>query len=140
MSQQLTASEANRLFYADLAAEYDRTERCAFTPGERAKLRGALERALERVGPTPTALDAGGGTGNASSILVELGVEPLVVDVSPEMLAVWRAKATALGHEPHTEASGLEEFLDEGDESWDLIVFSSVLHHLEEPLRVLQLA
>src|SRR5436305_427810 len=62
MSEQLTASEANRLFYADLAPEYDGTERCAFTPGERTKLRGALERALGLVGSDPRALDAGGGT------------------------------------------------------------------------------
>jgi SAM-dependent methyltransferase len=140
MSEQLTASEANRLFYADLASEYDSTERCAFTPGERAKLRGALERALGRVKSNPRALDAGGGTGNAASILVELGVEPFVVDVSPEMLEVWRAKAVALGQECRTEVAELEEFLSEGKEHWDLIVFSSVLHHLEEPSSVLELA
>src|SRR4051812_521074 len=125
MSEQLTASEANRLFYADLAPEYDGTERCAFTPSERTKLRGALERALRRVGSDPRTLDAGGGTGNAASILVELGIEPFVVDVSPEMLEVWRTKAMALGHECHMKVAELEEFLSEGKERWDLIVFSS---------------
>jgi SAM-dependent methyltransferase len=140
MSEQLTASEANRLFYADLAAEYDRTERCAFTPSETAKLRQALERALGQVGPAPQVLDAGGGTGNAASILVGLGVEPLVVDISPEMLEVWQAKAVSLGCEPRTKVGELEEFLSACTDSWDLIVFSSVLHHLEEPARVLELA
>jgi SAM-dependent methyltransferase len=140
MKEELTAAQANRLFYADLASEYDRTERCAFTPSERVKLRRALKRALQGLGSAPRALDAGGGTGNAASILVELGVEPLIVDISPEMLEVWRAKAEALGREPHTKVSELEQFLSDCDDRWDLIVFSSVLHHLEEPARVLELA
>jgi SAM-dependent methyltransferase len=140
MSEELPAPEANRLFYADLAAEYDRTERCAFSPGERSKLRRAIERALREAGSAPRALDAGGGTGNAASILLELGVNPLIVDISPEMLAVWRAKAAGLGREPRTKVAELEEFLREDTDTWDLIVFSSVLHHLEEPDRVLELA
>jgi SAM-dependent methyltransferase len=140
INEQLTAPEANRLFYADFAAEYDRTECCALMPAEREKLRRALEFALEVVGPDPQVVDAGGGTGFAASILAELGVEALVLDLSPAMLEKWRAKAEALGLEPKTEIGELEGYFRNTDHEWDLIVFSSVLHHLEDPESVLMLA
>jgi SAM-dependent methyltransferase len=97
--------------------------------------------AVKAVRPDPRALDAGGGTGNAASLLLELGVNPLVVDISPEMLEIWRRKSAALGRRARTEAAELEEYLLRSNgENWDLIVFSSVLHHLEDPTRVLELA
>jgi SAM-dependent methyltransferase len=140
MAEELSAPEANRLFYRDLAAEYDSTERCAFSPSDRATLRERLELALRDAPSNPRVLDAGGGTGNAASLLVEIGITPLVVDISPEMLQVWRRKCAALGQEAQTEVAEIEAFMGEKGETWDLIVFSSVLHHLEDPARVLELA
>lgn len=82
MSGRLSAAEANRCFYADVAESYDRNEVCASSPLERARLRAALVRALDLVGSRPLALDAYGGTGNASELLLELGVTPVVVDAT----------------------------------------------------------
>lgn len=137
---ELTAAEANRLVYASYAERYDDVEPCAANAANRAILRTQLDRALEHCQEPRLVLDAGGGTGNAAAILAERGINPTVVDVSTEMLARWRSKASRLGLEPKTVQMPLESFFDADSERWDLIVFSSVLHHLEYPAEVLAAA
>jgi SAM-dependent methyltransferase len=85
-------------------------------------------------------LDAGGGTGNAASLLVEMGLRPVVLDVSPEMLARWKEKASSLGHDADVIAGDVATYLEQEPSEWDLIVFSSVLHHLDHPESVLRAA
>lgn len=143
MASELSALDANRLFYADRADTYDQLEHCASAERSRNRLESLLCQALAAVGRSPNsvqALDAGGGTGNASSILVSLGVDPLLLDASPEMAALWERKADADGHAAHTVLGSVEAFLATNPRSWDLIVFSSVLHHLDDPARVLRSA
>lgn len=135
----LTPAEANRLFYAEHAVDYDATVVCANAAVGQRQLREALAPALGRLPAGARILDAGGGSGNASRYLLERGFEPVVVDVSEEMIELWRAKASALGYEPHTEVAELERFFAEDQRQWDLVVFSSVLHHLEDPLGLLHL-
>jgi SAM-dependent methyltransferase len=69
--------------------------------------------------------------------LAMLGVEPVLVDVSPRMVDLWREKADRLGVQPEVEISALESFFSTDEREWDVIVFSSVLHHLEDPAGVL---
>lgn len=133
----LGSAEANRRFYETQAEIYDETEFCANDPAPRQRLREALERALALVGDSPRVLDAGGGTGNASLILRDLGVQSTLIDASPEMLGRWTSKAAELGIEPACELVDIEAFFDHDEREWDLIVFSSVLHHLEDPASVL---
>ena len=141
MSEPMTAAEANRQFYAKYATTYDEDECCATGTRERDWLRGRLRLALSHLPNRPLrALDAGGGTGNGASILVELGIEPVVLDISPEMLARWRAKRAATGSEAITVNEPIEHFLVRDDTSWDFVLFSSVLHHLEDPAEALRLA
>lgn len=134
------SAEANRRFYETHAADYDETEFCATTRKPKDDLREALLSGLEQVAPAPRVLDAGGGTGNASMVLAELGVSTTLIDASPQMLARYRAKARAAGLEPTTELADLERFFAVDERRWDMIVFSSVLHHLEDPAAVLCLA
>lgn len=136
----VNAPEANRLFYEGLARDYDDFEECIVAPRARARLRRALVTATELAGPEAVALDACGGTGQASAMLLELGAEPVTVDVSPDMLEVWRAKARALGHEPQVVESEILAFLRADRRAWDLIVFSSALHHLADHLAVVRMA
>ena len=136
----LTPTEANRLFYASRADEYDATEFCVNNPLGKRKLRNALKYALPSLGPDAKVLDAGGGSGNASAFLVEQGFAPYLVDVSPEMVAVWERKARVQGYESRCEVRPLEDFFATDRRRWDLIVFSSVLHHLEDPTGLLELA
>lgn len=134
----LTPAEANRLFYAEHAVDYDATEFCANADLGQRRLREALAPALAALAPDARVLDAGGGSGNASRYLFEQGLRPVLVDVSEEMIGLWREKASALGHQPQTEVAELEQFFAEDERSWDLVVFSSVLHHLEDPSRLLR--
>ena len=123
--------EANRRFYATVAAEYDQKEEAVANPRARALLRDSLQRSLALLGPEPAALDACGGSGNVSELLAGMGVLPVVVDVSPEMVDLWRAKAARMGVEPEIVLAEIADFLRADPRTWDLVVFSSALHHLE---------
>jgi SAM-dependent methyltransferase len=85
-------------------------------------------------------LDACGGSGNVSELLTRMGAHPVLVDVSPEMLGLWRAKAGLLGVEPEVVESEILDFLQNDPRTWDVIVFSSALHHLENYERVVEAA
>lgn len=136
----VSTAEANRRFYAVTAETYDRTEECVVEPRLQGRLRETLVRALALVPPNARVVDACGGSGNASLLLHELGARPLTVDISPEMLELYARKARAHGWEPWTRVAEIEAFLAEGDTEWDLVVFSSALHHLDDYARTVDLA
>ena len=136
----LTAAEANRRFYAGAAETYDASEQCVVDPRLQLELRATLERACAELPDDPAVLDACGGSGNVSLALLELGVHPVTVDISPEMLAIYERKARCRGHAAETRVSEIESFLREDPRTWDLIVFSSALHHLDDYLTTLALA
>lgn len=140
MQAELTAAEANRRFYQHIAADYERSEICVFGRRQQERFRTALYDALSHTTGEPLALDACGGSGNASMALAERGVIPVVVDVSPEMIELWRRKALALGCETETHVQPIERFLAADSRRWDLITFCSALHHLEDYDDVLRLA
>lgn len=85
-------------------------------------------------------LDACGGSGNVGDALHRHGITPVVIDVSPDMTAIWRGKAERLGLSPEIHNMPIEEFLDSDARCWDLITFSSALHHLEDFTQVLNAA
>jgi ubiquinone/menaquinone biosynthesis C-methylase UbiE len=131
--ERITAAEANRRFYREYAERYDAVECCAASDMERRWLGDRIDRALSAIPHAPLrVLDAGGGTGTAASILLDRGIEPVLVDVSSEMLAEWTRKSALRGHQAQTINQPLERFLETEQAPWDLIVFSSVLHHLED--------
>jgi len=140
LETQISAADANRLYYSARASDYDDCERCAVAESEAHRLREHLQAAAVLNPRLVRVLDAGGGTGNASSVLIELGFDPLVVDVSAHMLAHWQQKIKSLGRTPRVVVDDIANFLTQNDSEWDLIVFSSVLHHLEDPKQVLKLA
>jgi chloramphenicol O-acetyltransferase type A len=97
---------------------------------------GLVARALdERVGLSPSrVLELGCGTGRNLAWLAERGAARLVgVDFSQEMLAV------AVERLPGAEllCRDLTQPLPLGDQSFDLVVISLVLEHIERPERVL---
>lgn len=141
--KDLSAADANRLLYARIAGSYDQAEECVVDKRLRQRLRAALVQGADMVSnitDAPRVLDACGGSGNASLILMSLGLHPVTVDISPEMLAIFREKAQAQGYVPECVTSELAYFLRNDSRGWDMIVFSSALHHFEEPETMLDLA
>jgi SAM-dependent methyltransferase len=136
----VTAAEANRLLYSDLAESYDRTEACVVDPRQQRRLLDALDEALAAVPEPKHVLDACGGSGNVAALLARRGLLPTVVDVSGEMLGRWEQKAASMGLAPETHVAAIEQFLAADARHWDLIAFSSALHHLEHPAAVLEIA
>src|SRR5580704_6053720 len=133
----LSAADANQKFYADHAELYDRTECCVVDPRQQRRLNDAIDEALALITRAPLILDACGGSGNASVALGRHQLVPVVVDVSPEMTALWEKKARSAGIEPEIHVQSVESFLSSDPRAWDLITFCSALHHLEDPGRVL---
>ncbi len=107
---------ATRYDYAQQARTYDRTR--AASPSVLAPLHRALASA-----PGPRVLDVGGGTGNYAAALHEQGLEPLVVDRSPDMLAVAAGKGLPV-------LRGDADALPVGDRSLDAVMLVSMLHHV----------
>lgn len=143
----LRTAEANRLLYSDHAKDYDSSEHCIAQEGPRRLLEGVLDRAIASItsitsAPTanPRTLDACGGTGNVSELLAHRGIETTLADISPQMLALWREKAARLGVAAHTVEGEIDAFLAADEGAWELIVFSSALHHLDDYVGVAELA
>jgi ubiquinone/menaquinone biosynthesis C-methylase UbiE len=82
-------------------------------------------------------LDCGGGTGNLSLKMLEMGWDVTVVDVSSDMLGLLEARARGAGFSPSLVNSSIEAYLDTTTERFDLISFNSVLHHLYSYMEVI---
>jgi ubiquinone/menaquinone biosynthesis C-methylase UbiE len=141
VGEQMRTADANRLLYAELAQSYDSSEHCIAHAQHRRQLEELLDRAIA-AGPSsqPRSLDACGGTGNVSELLAGRGIQTTLVDVSPEMLARWRQKAARIGVEAETIEAEIDSFLATDTREWDLIAFSSALHHLDDYAAVAGLA
>jgi len=136
-------AQANVDFFRGFAHKYDRYESHVFDPFFQRMLIGDLDRitaSFKNAAARPTALDCGGGTGNISLKLLERGWSVSVVDVSPDMLAILRQKCEAQRLAPSIVNQALETYLAKTSESYDLICFGAVLHHLHSYLGVVKLA
>ena len=136
-------ADANRRYYAESASRYDTTENCVTDARLQQALENDLDQALALLGrdlPKVRALDACGGSGNISLKLLRRGVDVTLVDVSPELQEIFRRKCTAAGFTPRVVLAEVGDFLAETDQTFDLIVFSSALHHLESIEPVLMAA
>lgn len=136
-------AEANVDFYRGTAYRYDLYESCVFDSFFQQMLIDDLNRitaSFEHVVTQPKALDCGGGTGNIAVKLLERGWSVTVVDVSPEMLGILSQKCEARRLSPWIVNGAIETYLAERSESYDLICFGSVLHHLYSYLSVVSMA
>ncbi len=59
---------------------------------------------------------------------------------SPELQGIFQAKCRGLGLQPQTVCSEIGDFFAQTEKKFDLIIFSSALHHLENIDEVLALA
>jgi ubiquinone/menaquinone biosynthesis C-methylase UbiE len=136
-------SEANREYYARNARQYDATETCVVDDRFQAGLRRDLDESLELIGKpleSIAALDACGGSGNVALKLMERGVYVVLVDISPDLQTIFRTRCEERGWKPTIVCSEVSDYLAKTNERFDLITFSSALHHLHSYEKVLELA
>jgi SAM-dependent methyltransferase len=135
--------QANVDFFRAFAHKYDQYESPVFDPFFQQMLIDDLDRitaSFENIDAKPNALDCGGGTGNIALKLLERGWSVSVVDVSPHMLAILGQKCQERQFSPLITNQALETYLAETSDSYDLVCFGSVLHHLHSYLEVVGLA
>jgi 2-polyprenyl-3-methyl-5-hydroxy-6-metoxy-1,4-benzoquinol methylase len=128
---------ANVEFYKEIAKKYDNYEACASDE----YFQNVLELDVTRMGASLTGrdihcLDCGGGSGNLTLKLLKRGWAVTVVDVSPDMIELSKVKLASHGYEAEFVNDSIEHFLANSDRVFDVITFSSVLHHLYAPLAV----
>lgn len=136
-------ADANRQFYAQKADLYDTTESCVNDTRLQGGLESDLDRILQSLGNRSRpirGLDACGGSGNVSLKLLKRGVEVTLADISPELQAIFRRKCEEAGFTPRIVCSEISAFLAQETQTFDLITFSSALHHLQDIEAVLRLA
>lgn len=138
---QTRVIEANVAFYREVGDKYDSYEAYLFDP----VLQQSLEDDLDKIGSyfvslgrAPACLDCGGGTGNLTLKMCKRGWDVTVVDVSDKMMGLLQEKAKAQGYSPALVLSPIEQYVDTTRRSYDVITFSSVLHHLYSYLSVVE--
>jgi 2-polyprenyl-3-methyl-5-hydroxy-6-metoxy-1,4-benzoquinol methylase len=133
---------ANREFYRHIAQKYDDYEACASDAHFQRWIEDDLkiiESKLPKRGGAVRCLDCGGGTGNVALKMLRRGWDVTVVDVSADMLAILARKVRSAGASATFINESVESFFSRSHETFDLISFSSVLHHLYSPLNVVKI-
>jgi ubiquinone/menaquinone biosynthesis C-methylase UbiE len=139
-------AQANKVYYQQTAAQYDATETCVVDPRFQDVLAADLTRIIDLLNQVPRstpimALDACGGSGNVSLKLAKLSnVQVTLCDQSPELQAIFRRKCALQETSCAVVTEEISQFLRETKQKFDLIVFSSALHHLQDYETVLKLA
>ncbi len=127
-----------RQFLQD-AADYD--QRYLAIDGMAAKLARAMDRAGPESLPPQTIMDVGSGSGNSVFALAKLYPDAQIIasDLSPNMVAIMQDRASSMGISGRlttmvADASKLEPRAHR----FDLIVGSSMLHHMVDPFDTLR--
>jgi 2-polyprenyl-3-methyl-5-hydroxy-6-metoxy-1,4-benzoquinol methylase len=132
-SPDASVVDANVRFYREIAAKYDQYETCASDPD----VQETLDRDLDRIASLIheenrhiDCLDCGGGSGNLTLKMLKRGWSVTVIDISPDMLALLETKALSQGYSPRLINGSIANFLAATNDRYDVVTFSSVLHHL----------
>ena len=132
-SLEASVVEANARFYHEIASKYDRYETCVCDPSVQEHLNRDLNRIASLIGERDKpvrSLDCGGGSGNLTLKMLKRGWSVTVVDISPDMLILLEEKARSQGFSPRLINDSIGGFLASTNECFDVVTFSSVLHHL----------
>ncbi|HKI71885.1 MAG TPA: methyltransferase domain-containing protein [Verrucomicrobiae bacterium] len=142
-SEYQRVAEANRRFYSQVASLYDASETCVTDARMQKQLEADLDKIIGILGRQPAAirtLDACGGSGNVAFKLLARGLDVTLVDISSKLLDIFSNKCAAAGVVPRSVCSEIGSYMSQSSRKFDLIVFSSALHHLENIESVLTLA
>tara|TARA_B100001750_G_C15368895_1_gene526205 strand:- start:63 stop:959 length:897 start_codon:yes stop_codon:yes gene_type:complete len=132
--------EANKKVYNENAKTYDEI---VITQDSNKRLRKVIENVLtifyhnENISEDFLALDACGGTGNVSFIINDMEYDVELVDLSSAMIDNFKNYCNKKGINIKSYNVEINQYLENSDKKYDLIVFSSALHHLRYPDKVL---
>jgi 2-polyprenyl-3-methyl-5-hydroxy-6-metoxy-1,4-benzoquinol methylase len=130
---------ANIAFYRKITEKYDQYESCASERYCQQMLDTDLDKMQAQLPSEGIhCLDCGGGSGNLTLKMLKRGWKVTVVDVSPDMLRLSKAKVRASGHSAEFVNDSIENFLCSNHHLFSVITFSSVLHHLYSPVAVIR--
>jgi len=138
--------EHNRRLHEDAryAADYDRSCGILAHPWERRVFRRDVEAICTLLGPggERRLLDVGCGTGSLTLLFLERGFAAVGLDLARAMLAQLEAKARERGFADRlrTEAAEAAAFLAATPDTFDVITFSAILHHLPDYVATVRLA
>ena len=134
--------------YERIAHIYDENETCVVYERLQKVLTNDLDSILARIKKSSnkkstseiSVLDACGGFGNVSLKLLEKKVNVTLCDISPELIKLFKDKCLDRGYTNYsTICQEIGEYLSKTTENFDLIVFSSASHHIEDYSSVLLL-
>lgn len=135
--------DANVEMYRDLARRYDASWSAVLGDA----LDPALKRDLLKIASSfpghfekHRCLDCGAGTGAVTLEMLVYGWDVTAVDVSPEMLDLLRDKIGSRLAAAKLVNQSIEAFLATPGPSYHLIAFNSVLHHIYDYQKVIELA
>lgn len=133
--------EENRWLHAIEACVYERLHPEEFNWFEQRRITRDLAFICRRLPAGGKMLDVGCGTGNLARKLLALSSHDLyAVDISPEMLSVFeRGLVERDKKRVHVICAGVDEYIGECREKFDLIAMSSVLHHFPGYLQTLEM-
>jgi ArsR family transcriptional regulator len=97
-----------------------------------------LARGLLQLAPRGRYVDLGVGDGLLTMMLSEVAREVVAVDISPQMLAQLKTRATQKGIANIVALESDIAHLALADQSFDVAVLSQALHHCDEPLSALK--
>ena len=144
-AEYIRVVDANRCFYAKIAEAYDHEETCVTDIVSQEMLTTDLERIINMLKESThteelRVLDACGGSGNVALKLLMRGIIPTVVDVSEDLLNILQRKCSEFNCSPRIVCEEVCAFFQKEIDEYDLIVFSSALHHLQDVKSVLRMA
>lgn len=137
--------EANLQEYHRSASRYDSTETCLVSVHHQLMLQSDLDYVLsimrKHLRRKPHALDACGGSGNVALRLLARGADVTLCDISPEMISLFESKCKENKMKNYTTiCQEIGSYLASTKLKFDLIVFSSALHHIEDYTSILKMA
>lgn len=122
------------------AEYYDIIHKEIFNIYEQNRIRSSLSKITKDYDKKSTVLDVGAGTGNLTIKLLEEGFENITcLDLSKEMMNKLREKVKDYDHNIKFVVSDCDTFLKENNSTFDVVLMSSVLHHLPDYVESLEL-
>lgn len=135
-----THVQHNKRVHDSVAVLYERIHTEIYNPTEQGRIARVLEEAISQMSTlkeVPLVLDFGAGTGNLTGHLLRLGTRVIAADISRESLAVLRKQYSAAGQLETAELNGVD-LSNFRDNSLDMVVTYSVLHHVPDYLGVVK--